>query len=541
MKIKTLVLSLVSLLPMFAWSQNELTYTVTSGGITITGYSEPQSSITNVVIPATINGISVTSVGGYAFDYCTNLTSLVIGNRVGSIGYNAFDHCSSLTNVIIPNSVLTIGDHAFDTCSSLTSAKIGNGVTTIGDMAFSYCTNLTSCVMGTNVLGIGDYAFYNCTSLTNLVFPDKLIAIGDWAFGWCDGVDTIAIPDHVTGIGEFAFYGSGAVLLDIGNSATNIPVSAFANCTGLGYIRVAAGNPAYTGSADGVWFDKAQTTLILCPALYIGSFVVPGTVTNIADSAFENCAWLTKVEVPRSVFVIWDHAFDSCSRLTNLTFFGDAPALGDFAFAHVGAGAKVYYYYGTSGWSSTYGGLPTVMLLTPPKIGGGGYVGIQSGKFHFAVKGAANQNVTVEVSENLVDWVGLQEMTLSGANDDFGDSEGANHPRRFYRVRTGNLPTPPTIFPYTVTNLSAATDNQANFMVTVPAGKTSLQISTSGGTGDCDLYVRFGSPPTLSTWDYRPYRSGNNESVNISNPAAGNWYIMLHAYQSYSGLTLQAQ
>jgi tetratricopeptide (TPR) repeat protein len=90
-------------------------------------------------------------------------------------------------------------------------------------------------------------------------------------------------------------------------------------------------------------------------------------------------------------------------------------------------------------------------------------------------------------------------------------------------------------------NLSGSSGSQTFYKVAIPAGHSSLQISISGGTGDCDLYVKFGSQPTLSSWDYRPYLNGNNETVNISNPTAGDWYIMLQDYNSYSGVTLLAQ
>jgi hypothetical protein len=90
-------------------------------------------------------------------------------------------------------------------------------------------------------------------------------------------------------------------------------------------------------------------------------------------------------------------------------------------------------------------------------------------------------------------------------------------------------------------NLSGALDSQTFYKVTIPSGLASLQIRISGGTGDCDLYVRFRSQPTLSLWDYFPGLDGNDETVTIPNPAAGEWHIMLHGYASYSGLTLIAQ
>ena len=67
-----------------------------------------------------------------------------------------------------------------------------------------------------------------------------------------------------------------------------------------------------------------------------------------------------------------------------------------------------------------------------------------------------------------------------------------------------------------------------------------LEIAISGGTGDADLYVRRGAQPTTTAYDYRPYLSGNNETVTVNNPTAGTWYIGIRGYAAYSGLTLDA-
>ncbi|MGA7614776.1 MAG: M4 family metallopeptidase [Thermoanaerobaculia bacterium] len=92
----------------------------------------------------------------------------------------------------------------------------------------------------------------------------------------------------------------------------------------------------------------------------------------------------------------------------------------------------------------------------------------------------------------------------------------------------------------TVSNLSGSTGSWAYYKITVPSGQSSLVVKISGGSGDCDLYVKFGSQPSSSSYDYRPYLNGNNETVNVSNPSAGDWYIGLNAYASYSGVSLQA-
>lgn len=91
-----------------------------------------------------------------------------------------------------------------------------------------------------------------------------------------------------------------------------------------------------------------------------------------------------------------------------------------------------------------------------------------------------------------------------------------------------------------VSGLSGSTGGQVAYTFTVPAGATNLSVAMAGGSGDADLYVRFGSAPTTSTYDCRPYKSGNSETCTFATPSAGTWHVMIRAYSSYSGVTLTA-
>ncbi|MEN6335934.1 MAG: pre-peptidase C-terminal domain-containing protein [Phycisphaerales bacterium] len=91
-----------------------------------------------------------------------------------------------------------------------------------------------------------------------------------------------------------------------------------------------------------------------------------------------------------------------------------------------------------------------------------------------------------------------------------------------------------------VTGLSGAAGSEKMYKIEVPGGQDLLEISTSGGSGDVDLYVRKGAEPTLVKYDYRPYKVGNEEAVSIEKPGGGPWYILLRGYGSYSGVTLSA-
>ena len=106
--------------------------------------SDCDMSVTEVVIPSEIEGVPVTSIGNYAFNGCSSLTSIIIPDSVTSIGDSAFYRCSGLTSITIPDGVTSIGNKAFERCSGLTSIIIPDGVISIGDCTFLGCSCLTS-------------------------------------------------------------------------------------------------------------------------------------------------------------------------------------------------------------------------------------------------------------------------------------------------------------------------------------------------------------------------------------------------------------
>ncbi|MGC0120095.1 S8 family serine peptidase [Pseudoalteromonas piscicida] len=85
---------------------------------------------------------------------------------------------------------------------------------------------------------------------------------------------------------------------------------------------------------------------------------------------------------------------------------------------------------------------------------------------------------------------------------------------------------------------SGASGQQTFYKLVVPAGASALNFSLAGGTGDADLYVQQGTQPTLNSYACRPYKNGNNESCDFTNPTAGDWYVMLNGYSAYANATL---
>ena len=285
----------------------EVKYAVEGGYLTFdkkTGtVTNCDPSVTKANIPHTIKGVTVTSIGGSAFRYCTSLTS-----------------------VTIPDSVTSIGGWAFTDCASLTSVTIPDGVTSIGEYTFSWCTSLTSATIPDSVTSIGEFAFHNCKSLTSMTIPRSVVSIGYDAFGWCESLTSVTILDGVRSIGNSAFTDCKSLTsVTIPNSVTSIGRGAFSSCASLTGVWVAEGNSHYVSDASGVLFNKDKTTLVQCPGAF-AVYTIPGSVTSIGDDAFSGCASLTSVTIPDSVTSIGNYAFSCCGSLTDVYFTGTETA-----------------------------------------------------------------------------------------------------------------------------------------------------------------------------------------------------------------------
>ena len=279
---------------------------------------------------------SVTGIGKYAFNGCTNLTSITIPDGVTEIGNYAFEGCTGLTSVTLPGSVTSIGTMAFIRCASLTSITIPDKVASIGDCPFLGCTSLVSINVATgnqnyvSVNGVlynkdktelicypaekkgnnykildgvtrilGD-AFRNCTNLTSITIPNSVAYIGDFTFDGCTNLTSITIPDSVTRIGDYAFRG----------------------CTSLKAINVATDNQNYV-SVSGVLYKKNQydkniTALICYPAEKKDkNYTIPDGVKSIYGYAFSYCTSLVSITIPDSVtWISSDIVFSGCTSLT---------------------------------------------------------------------------------------------------------------------------------------------------------------------------------------------------------------------------------
>lgn len=203
-------------------------------------------TITQITVPAQVEGHPVTILGERAIIYNDSLESILLPDSLREIQKFAMYYNRLLQNVEIPAGVTMIGYGALDSCTSLQAIGVaaGNEVyESVGGVLFDRQRKMLHTYpcgkadaryeVPAGTVFINDYAF--CRSqLKEIILPDSATEIGFAAFRECAGLTTIALPDALTSIGGLAFKGcAGLTSLNIPKGVTWIGDDVFADCAGL--------------------------------------------------------------------------------------------------------------------------------------------------------------------------------------------------------------------------------------------------------------------------------------------------------------------
>ena len=197
----------------------DFTYTDDGTSIKITDY--PEAATGAVVVPASIAGKPVTTIGPLAFLNCSNITSVSLPSSVNLIEDQAFVNCSKMTTVNIPDGVPKLGYNTFAGCFALVGITIPSSVTLVDDSAFSACKALASITIPPTVTSMGHSVFYDCNALANVTLSPNVATIGQYQFFSCDSLVSITIPASVASIDRNAF--QGCFMLGEANFKGNAP------------------------------------------------------------------------------------------------------------------------------------------------------------------------------------------------------------------------------------------------------------------------------------------------------------------------------
>ena len=322
-------------LTFYAKWVRQFNYTVSGGKAKITGIVgykiDDGVTITDIEIPAVIDGYSVTEIGNNAFKNST-ITGVTIPDNVETIGNSAFYGCDGLENITIGESVETIGDYAFRYCDNLESVIIGENVENIMRGAFYGCVSLKTITIPNNVKTIGDSAFNGCDGLENITIGESVETIGDYAFGYCYNLESVTIGENVENIMRGAFHSCVSLkTISIPNNVKTISDSAFDGCESLMNINVLRDNDYYL-SMDGILFSKDKSVLVKYPeGKNLTKYIIPEEVKLIGSGAFERCK-LISIDLGKNVESIGAGAFSECELLNDVIIPNTVTTIGFWAF-----------------------------------------------------------------------------------------------------------------------------------------------------------------------------------------------------------------
>ncbi len=260
----------------------------------------------NQIWYTTTDSLAVTTSATWAAIISSNVYEngkgvITFSDDIYNIPAEAFKSKKNLKTITLPETILSIGNYAFYQNSALTTINIPS-----------------SC------LSIGNYAFEDATSLREIIIPDGLITIGDCAFRRCKNMSTVSIPQSVTSIGSSAFVScSGHLILNCDTADKSTNSGAF-----------------YEADFNRVTFGES--------------------VTKIGSYAFQDCTYLTLIDIPDNVTIIGSYAFYFCSNLTRVNIGSGITSIGSSAFGYTNV--SVIY----------------IKATTPPTISTGSYPSIPS-------------------------------------------------------------------------------------------------------------------------------------------------------------------
>lgn len=268
-----------------------------------------------VVIPAEIEGMTVTYIDGGAFQNNTGLASVVIPDSVNTIGWSAFADCTALTSVTLPANLKKLDPYVFKSCKNLTGdIVLPEGLTSMSSGVFWGCSSITSVSLPKYIKTIGENSFNGCTDLESVSFTDDLTAIEAKAFNGCAKLQNITLPETLKTIGAYAFYGCESFTEFImPDSVQTFGSEALKNCVNIETLKLSE------------------------------------NLKELSFEAFKGCKSIKEVTIPEKVEKIGGaNPFLDCSSLEKITVLNPEFNFGEFGFLGGTEKTVIYGYAGST-------------------------------------------------------------------------------------------------------------------------------------------------------------------------------------------------
>lgn len=284
-----------------------------------------------VIIPSTIGGISVTTIGYSAFG-AKKIFHVTIPSSVTSIETYAFES-NTILEVVLPNTLTTLGSYIFK-YNYIKNITIPTNWTNIPRDMFNG-NIISDLTIPSGITTISSYAF-NGNQISSLVIPNTVTDIGESAFGW-NNIASLDIPSTLTTLGNYAFMHNKITSLTFPNNMTTIPYGAFSynQLTSVSLpstLTIIYGDAFYANDIRNLTIPNNVTYIgdgAFSFNYNLGSVTIPSNVTSL--SGFAYCG-LNSVTIPASVTTIGANAFNS-NHLTSITLPSGVASIGTYSFS----------------------------------------------------------------------------------------------------------------------------------------------------------------------------------------------------------------
>ncbi len=484
----------------FGASGSNLSWSLTSDGVLTISGTGAMEDFSNYRYTGILSDVPwSTYKSSYSADVV--VTSVVIEEGVTTIGKGAFYGFTSLASVSLPSTLLEIHAYAFvgavftsidiptsvisiEATSYLLVASDGTALTSGGAFRCGSLTTInvsddnkyysdidgvlfnkagtelvfypegrtdTSYVIPDGVTTIADGAFYNCQYLQDITVPESVTSIGVEAF-CSETIKTVTISENVSGlsIDKEAFLWSSINSIDIPAGVTNIEESAFRECYYLSSINVDEDNQYYC-DIDGILFNKNQTVLVAYPGkLSNTSYSIPNGVVCISDYAFDCVLYLEILYIPKTVTNVGDHSFGG-DNLTDVYYYGSESEWNSIN-AYITEFCNTGLYYATIHYNYSDADDPATTYTISAATSDYGTVSVTP------TSAEAGDTVTVTVTANTGYTVsGITVVDASGNTVTVSGSDG---------TYTFTMPDSAVTITPTFTSTSSSTDHTHTYVLT---------------------------------------------------------------------------
>lgn len=264
---------------------------------------------------------SVKEIRSEAFAYCGKLKRINISEGLVTVGEYVFRGCVSLPGLRLPKTLSKIKHGAFMSCDALEKIRIPKGAE-LGDDVFCGCDSLRDVVLPKDLEVIPEAAFQVCKSLESITIPESVLRIKRLAFSGCDKLQNIKLPEREDiKIAENAF--GKEVKCEIkGEDGVNYIGTIYNIKTDRAWASI---RPAEKVEGEVIvpshveYEGKSYPVTVIDREAFYGmkmtSLVLPDSVVEIKDSAFENCDRLRDVYLGNNLKKVGNSAFEWCENL----------------------------------------------------------------------------------------------------------------------------------------------------------------------------------------------------------------------------------